>query len=679
MNRFYIAARAALIALFALAIAACGAGPAPTPTPTPTPPPAATVTPLPTQPPPPTPTLIASLPQVDPAQRATVRFFLASTGGALDVYFEGALQAANLRPGQISNTVTPPAGSYALIARPARQPDAAPVLNTPITLMAGETTIFVLRQTPDGLTALPYLENLRPTTNGAARVTLINAVIGNLSGSAFLDDSPLGASTAGGQSTPPREVRPGAATLRLTVGGAAAFEERVGLQARQAYTLILWGEVGGQLQLAQVISPTQRQTRIRLVNAYPRERALDVSLGERRIAQALAFGAAVPYAVYPSGAYTLRLTIPGAEVDPVLEQDIQLPEDAQGILAFYTFTGSDGQDRLRAGFFPEDSSPIPAGKARLTLINLVTQRRSDIQPYNPTNPISGFDPIPYGQASPAVPLPAGRLNLAINTANVARQNTLEQLEGLELRPNISYTFVILGQPGIRILFETDLSAAAAAVITPTPTDAVRVRLIHALIGVGAVDLIVGEEVVAENVTYGSASAFIPIANTIRPAQLVRAGTRDLIVQTALRSLPRGSLTFLAIGTAAQPQLLQADERQFPTSNTAVIRFIHAAPESGPVGISSTSTFTGTRPNNPNAPTPTPSVRVNTYVSRLPFPDISRPVSLRVGEYTLEAKDSATGSVLGQLTFTAKAGSRYDVLIVPGDGGGMRLLLIGGGS
>lgn len=675
MNRFHFAARTALIALFALAIAACGAGPTPTQTPIPT------LTPLPTEAvtptPPPTPTLIASLPQVDPAQRSTIRFFLASTGEALDVYLEGAIQAANLRPGLISNTVTPPAGRYALIVRPARQTDAAPILNTTITLTAGESVIFVLRQTPDGLTALRYLEDLRTTENGAARVSLINAVIGTFSGSAFLNDAPLGASTAGGQPTPPQEVRPGVAALRLTAGGATAFEERLSFQARQAYSLILWGEVGGRLQVAQAISPTRRETRIRLVNAYPRERALDVSFGERRIAQALAFGAASQYAAYPSGTYTLRLTVPGVVVDPVLEQDVRLPEDAQGLLAFYVFTGADGQDTLRAGFFPEDSSPIPAGQSRLTLVNLVFQQRPAIQPYNPTTPINGFDPIPYGQASPAVALPAGRLNLAVNTVNAARQNTIEQLEGLELRPNISYTFVVLGRPGVRILFETDLSAAAAAAITPTPTDAVRVRLIHALIGVGAVDLIIGGEVVAEDVTYGGASAFVPIANAIRPAQLVRAGTKDLIAQTALRLAPRGSLTFLAIGTAAQPQLLQADERQFPTGSTAVIRFIHAAPGSGPISISSTSTISGTRPSNPNAPTPTPSVRVSNYVSRLPFPDISRPVSLREGEYTLEAKDSATGSLLGQLTFTAKVGNRYDVLIVPGDGGGLRLLLIGG--
>jgi hypothetical protein len=148
-----------------------------------------------------------------------------------------------------------------------------------------------------------------------AKVRLVNARPGSDPISLELvqgsNAPPTFGEAAYGQVTPYVKVPPGSAELTLTGGGEAQASEQ--LEDGRNYTVVALarGEKGFQLKVYPDGHARGGKARLRVIHAAPELGSPDVRLGERTIAEALAFKDVTPYLSIGPGSYELSVVRPG--------------------------------------------------------------------------------------------------------------------------------------------------------------------------------------------------------------------------------------------------------------------------------------------------------------------------------------------------------------------------------
>ncbi len=670
MSRFRL-----LLSLVGLCLAALSACAAPEPTAT-LPPPTATPTPAPTVPtatPTPAP-LPTALP--DPTQRGALRLFHAAPDlPPVDVYIEGSALAFGLRYGNFSLPLSLNAGDYTLRILPNRadpnQPDA--LLRESVRVRPGDSLLYVLRPEGTSLRALRYPQDTRAVAQGGGRAAAVNALVGDVALSIFLDDIPLGAAQSGGQSTQAREVVARRYTARFLRNQQPLLEAPFSLAARQSDLLIIYGTESAP-RLATLSLPTDRQSKVRLLNADPSLSAIDLYLDERLAASNIAFGATSELLTLPARTYRMRILPHGAPADstPILEGSLPAAEDRQLLLAIYRET-VERRAFTRSKLFTEPLGLPPQGSAHLSILNLARQQ-TVIQALNPTAPLSA--PVPYAMLSAPIPLQAGRQRLAFNTVEPDQPARTAETAEVSLEAGWSYIYVVLSSLNTpTLLIGTDVQALFAALPTPTLSSPVTVRLVNAAAEPLSVDLIVGDMPLFTAVPENSSSAARQIESAMRPVRVQRSGTAEILAEQTLLFAPNSSLIFVVVGRQGAWQLLQSQERTRPSRSNSLLRVIHAAPDAEPISIESPLSL----PVRTFGDRPTPTPRAAQYFARLEYGNISSLITLRANTYTFIARSAIDGTPLAELRdVEIVPGLRYDLILARGDSGlprDVRLVLV----
>lgn len=462
-------------------------------------------------------------------------------------------------------------------------------------------------------------------------------------------------------------------TARFLRNQQPLLEAPFSLAARQSDLLIIYGTESAP-RLATLSLPTDRQSKLRLLNADPSLSAIDLYLDERLAASKIAFGATSELLTLPTRTYRMRILPHGAPADspPILEGSLPAAEDRQLLLAIYRET-VERRAFTRSKLFTEPLGLPPQGSAHLSILNFARQQ-TDIQALNPTAPLSA--PVPYAMLSAPIPLQAGRQRLAFNTVEPDQPARTAETAELNLEAGWSYIYVVLSSLNTpTLLIGTDVQALFAALPTPTLSSPVTVRLVNAAAEPLSVDLIVGETPLFTAVPENSSTAARQIESAMRPVRVQRSGTAEILAEQTLLFAPNSSLIFVVVGRQGAWQLLQSQERTRPSRSNSLLRVIHAAPDAEPISIESPLSS----PVRTFGDRPTPTPRAAQYFARLEYGNISSLITLRANTYTFIARSAIDGTPLAELRdVEIVPGLRYDLILARGDSGlprDVRLVLV----
>jgi hypothetical protein len=178
---------------------------------------------------------------------------------------------------------------------------------------------------------------------GFAKVRLVNAQPGSQSVGlkvvvAGAAPPPVGPASYG-QVTPYVKVSAGSAQIALT-GGRSSNQVTQSLVDGGNYTAVALAKGSKRFSLKLFRDGHARKgtARLRVIHAAPELGSPDVKLGQRTVAEKLAFKDATPYVSQSPGSYDLAVAKPGASM-PIFHQSISL---SAGVASTAILTGSAG-------------------------------------------------------------------------------------------------------------------------------------------------------------------------------------------------------------------------------------------------------------------------------------------------------------------------------------------------
>src|SRR3954447_23706656 len=162
-----------------------------------------------------------------------------------------------------------------------------------------------------------------------------------------------------GQVTPYANVAAGSASIALSglSGSNAGAQTTESLVDGKRYTAVALpkGSKGFQLKLYSDGDAKKKTARLRVIHAAPELGSPDIKLGDRTIAEKVAFTNASPYLSVAPGSYTLAVVKPGGD-SPIFQQRISL---SAGAASTAILAGSGGaRERL---IMATDETITPAG------------------------------------------------------------------------------------------------------------------------------------------------------------------------------------------------------------------------------------------------------------------------------------------------------------------------------
>ena len=194
--------------------------------------------------------------------------------------------------------------------------------------------------------------------SASAKVRLVNARAGSqavglkvvVSGSAAPSIGPA----SFGQVTPYANVSAGSAQISLS-GASAKTTKQLSDGTRYTAVALAKGSNGIELKLYRDGSARAGRARLRILHAAPELGTPDIKLGQRTVAERVAFRDATPYLSVSPGSYALSVVRPGG-TSPIFEKQVSL---SAGAATTAILAGSGGaRERL---IVATDDTLTPAG------------------------------------------------------------------------------------------------------------------------------------------------------------------------------------------------------------------------------------------------------------------------------------------------------------------------------
>lgn len=336
-------------------------------------------------------TLLLAL--VAPVSRATVaaqdtplsrvRFLHAVPGGpAVDVYVNGELAVEGLLFGEVTPHLYVPVADQQIALRASGSAiDAAPLLETTVSLVPNLAYTLIAQGAPESLSAVLYEDILDPIDVGLARMTAINAIadappldIVRTDGGPLLQGVNYGAQYG--------TVNIGAGVQDLVMvpaGGAVesavALIGEVPLRSGVLYTFVALGTLDGDtassaLVIATPVNGAEGAALVQVAHGSPDAPAVDVYANDTLIVPALELGELTGHLAVPAGDYTLALRPAGtaATDEPVAQASVTLEADtATTVVA----VGQAADETLALTAFADTIADVDPTMARLTVVNAV--------------------------------------------------------------------------------------------------------------------------------------------------------------------------------------------------------------------------------------------------------------------------------------------------------------------
>ncbi|MDX2139657.1 MAG: DUF4397 domain-containing protein [Chloroflexota bacterium] len=233
---------------------------------------------------------------------------------------------------------------------------------------------------------------------------------------------------------------------------------------------------------------------VRLVHAVPDAGMLDVYAEQLAIATQIDYTQAAEAGQIAAGDYTLRVFPAGTTPDdePLLEAPLTLEGKES-----YTLIISPSGDGLRLVTHNDDLSPLASGRSRMVFIHAAAGTPAVSVGFAGSVPL--LTDLNFEQVSPAITLESERQTLEIRSSGALLID-----DTLQLREGRGYTIILTGAPqntgNVQLItFEYAIPGEARArVISGLDADA------------GAVDVYIGDTLLAQSLVFGSASDLVTI-------------------------------------------------------------------------------------------------------------------------------------------------------------------------
>ncbi|MCC7206818.1 MAG: DUF4397 domain-containing protein [Anaerolineae bacterium] len=270
--------------------------------------------------------------------------------------------------------------------------------------------------------------------------------------------------------------------------------------------------------------------RIRFVHAVADGPAVDIYVDSQLAAGGLEFGGATRFLAVEPGSREVEV-MAGGGTTSLFKATVDVSADLGRTVVL-----QGAADTLAAGLYEDDLNPTRPGNVRVTAIHALDGAPAvDVLQVDGDTVMPLVQNLAFGQPYGAVDIPAAAADLVLVPAGGNVSNPVLRVSGVSLAAGTEVVVVALDGPTALVLSE------------PTaPDDAGNsglVRMVHASQGSPAVDVYVGESLIAPGLSYGAATPHLALA----------AGTLDVAVRVAKSapdSTPLVSATLdLAAGSA----------------------------------------------------------------------------------------------------------------------------------
>jgi hypothetical protein len=323
----------------------------------------------------------------DAAQQtdATVRVINASPGApALDVLVNGQPLAKNLAFGQPTSYAALKQGSYKIQVVPTGQAADNALAEKDIDLDSGGAYLISVLNPLKDISINVDKVDLDPVDSGSARIRLLN----ESSDAGKIDLVVTGgdkwfSGVDQGDASDQKSVAAGTYSLNVQSSDNQTLTTVTGLnlQDGQVYDLVAIGQISDKsftlISLATSVTPPCAQTLglaggtatdacVRVIHAAPGSPAVDLYVNGAVATSGLGFASSTAFLLVPSGdSVKFQTTATGASLDTTLTSDTISLDAGQA----YQFVVTGEPNDLKLTQMRLDLSPLPAGQARLRVVN----------------------------------------------------------------------------------------------------------------------------------------------------------------------------------------------------------------------------------------------------------------------------------------------------------------------
>lgn len=616
-------------------------------------PPAPTATVTPTRTPFPTATATIPAPRMtsdNPQDQAYVRFINASALGTVNFYVDAFNFAGFMDATTFTDQVGLAAGQYSLSAV-ATDPDdlTAPLAQTSLTLLGGESVIVILNGTADNPRLTLVREDLSPISGDKFRVTLFNALS---DGALSLNNGStvLNTDTTVGTASLTTLVPAGQIALNIRRDGQIIYADEIQLRSRQNTTIVvLSGATAEDVELLVLNTPIVGITEVRFVNAIF---GLPVDIVADDIDLAAGIGDLVVTNPQTLAArdYEIVIYATGADravTEPLYRTNLNLNPDKS---VYLIVVGT--ADNVRLLTYTLDTSPTETGTARIAFINTL----SDIQRMRVTSNVALENVVGYGQIDDAVVVPAGALPLVWSRyqGGEAVGENIEQYPDFALQEGTDTLYFVTGraeQPPFIITNPVGTVAPDIVSLEPTatPNQAPSLYAINALEGLTIqfrVDDVELGAVLAPR-SSGTGSLIPPGEHTFTA---LRTDTNELLARQTLTTNANLQYTLVMLERSGSQYDLIVLESPPVASADPTVRLINLSELSIALGLAVVAN------NGSTLAFPDLNAPIDTATGSIPY-RISYPIGLT---RVISDINSAFGSTIAPIRFGADV---YDLYIV----------------
>ncbi len=258
-----------------------------------------------------------------------------------------------------------------------------------------------------------------------------------------------------------------------------------------------------------------------------------------------------------------------------------------------------------------------------------------------TGEVPLFSDVRFGTASDFTNVAAGTYDIEVRPT--MSSTVVYTATGVTLNDNSVYTLYALGRregtPAFRVVPHLDSVSPA------------NLRLAHALIGLGPVDVLLDDHVILSNTVPFSTSGYLDLEPGTHTLTIVPAGaTTPVIVSTTLNLVAATDYTLVTAGGTDNAQaVLLTDEEALPAWGKALIRFVHASPSApmADVAIAGGSSL----------------------FEPIAFGNATPYVQLEPGTFTLQVRQAGTGAVMLTVPDVTLAGGHAYTFFLMGENDG----------
>lgn len=324
-------------------------------------------------------------------------------------------------------------------------------------------------------------------------------------------------------------------------------------------------------------------TQVRVAHLSPDGPNVDVARDGSVVLNDVAYRQASGFLTVPSGAQNYQVLAAGTST-AVIDADVNLAADRR-----YTVLAVGDVANIEPLIIDDDVVTVDEGFARVRVVHGAPAAPAvDVYVSAPDATFADLSPllsdVPFKAVADPVTVDAGdyrvRVTLAGDDAVIFDSGSVALASGVDYMLIASQVSSGLSPIGLTAL--TSLSDTPVALIDDARA---RVRVVHASSDAPAVDVLVNEAAVLEDVPFGVASGYLELLSGTYSIAVAASSSGARVIEADVTLAPQADYTIAAVNQLAsiEPLILE-DDNAAPGAGNVKVRLVHAAVLAGAVDV-----------------------------------------------------------------------------------------------